>query len=162
MPEQNGHERCRDFRPDECEALSHTQTKQWEQVKADKDSKEPRKDGPLDETIPARSEGTTVQMCEDRKAAERWIEGYCATGTTQRQDRRSTEDYTFVVETRVPYPVQTSGDHVRHIFGEHNEEADHMANLGAYEIYGGWLQRHASMDSDTSTVEKHKNGSLFL
>ena len=132
MHEQNGHEGCRDFRPVECEALSFTQTKNiGKQVKADKDSKEPRKVGPLEETIPERSEGTTVELCEDRKAAERWIERYCAMGTTQRQDRRSTEDYTFVVETRVPYPVQTSGDHVRHIFGEHNEEADHMANLGA-------------------------------
>ena len=72
MHEQNGHERCRDFRPDECEALSYTQTKNiGKQVKADKDSKQPRKVGPLDETIPERSEGTTVELCGDREAAER-------------------------------------------------------------------------------------------
>ena len=42
-----------------------------EQVEATKESKEPWKVRPLDKTISVRSEGTAVQMCGERKVAER-------------------------------------------------------------------------------------------
>ena len=34
---------------------------------------------------------------------------------------------------KIAYPVAQIDDYVKHIFREHNQEADHLANLGAEE-----------------------------
>ena len=46
------------------------------------------------------------------------------------------EDTAFVVEKNTAYPVAQIDDHVKHIFREHKQEADHLANVGAEEPIG--------------------------
>ena len=133
MDEQNGRERLRHLRLDQCEA---PRPHFGEQVKADTESQEPRNIGPPDETISIKSGGTTVQS-GDGKVAE-WFTGWCAMGKIQRQDRRNTEDKTSWWKT---------------------EEADHMANLasaGITNVTVDGFQRHGRVEGDARMLRRQQ------
>ena len=70
-----------------------------------------------DETIWTRSEGNTVHMCGDSRMADTWINGCFLMANKYRG-----------TIGRIPaYPVQ-SAETAKHIYREHNQEADHMAH----------------------------------
>ena len=55
---------------------------------------------------------------------EKWINGTCAMGPKSiRRTLRSLR------RRNVAYPVGQVDDNVRHVLREHNQEADHLANL---------------------------------
>ena len=86
-----------------------------ERVKADKERKEPRTLGPLDKIISVRSDGTAVQMCGGGKVTERWIQGW-RLGKYRDRVGGIREAIRSRWQTRVAYPVEKTGDYIKHIF----------------------------------------------
>ena len=112
----------------ECQTLDNAQDKNWETTEV----KIPRLLGPADVSNRTREEGATVQLCGDSDVAGKWISGFCALGQKYRQK------IVFIQKTlhswwkrKVAIPISHSDDYVKHIFREHNQEADHWANLCA-------------------------------
>ena len=102
-----------------------------EKLKTNQEKKEPRKLGQPDTTIHTRTEGTTVQLCGDSSEPEKWINGHYALGwkfqTTIGRFQKTLHSWW---RKKTAYPVAQIDDFVKHIFREHNQEADHLANLG--------------------------------
>ena len=98
-------------------------------VKSKKEKQEARTLGPPDSSISMRTEGTTVQVSGDSKVVEKWINGMGP------KDRERVESIQRTLQSlwrrKVAYPVAQVGDYVRHVFREHNQEADHLANFDA-------------------------------
>ena len=71
-------------------------------------------------------------MCGDSSVVEKWINGYYAVGQTFRERigcvQRTLHSW-WKGETADA--GDKIGDFVKHIFREHNQEADHLASLGA-------------------------------
>ena len=94
--------------------------------------KEPKKLGPPDLTVPPRPEGTTVQECGDSS-----VVGNGSTATTRCGKNSGKElgvfEELFIHGGRWKLPTQRTkiGDYAKHIFSEHNQEANHPASLGA-------------------------------
>ena len=93
--------------------------------------KEPRKQGP-DLTVPLRPEGTTVQECGDSSVVGN---GLAATARWVENSGKESDVFEelFIHGGRWKLPTQRTkiGDYVKHTFSEHNQEADHLASLGA-------------------------------
>ena len=72
-----------------------------------------------------------VQECGDGEVAAKWINGHHA---MVQQDKAETEATQKTLRSwwrrKVAYLVRMIDDYVNHIFREHNQEADHLANLG--------------------------------
>ena len=94
--------------------------------KKEVDDKAPRVLGPADQTIHIREEEPTVQVCGDSTMASMlW--------------NRSTEKKLVIFpktlnpcwKKKIAQPISKIDDNVKHVFREHNREADHFANLGA-------------------------------
>ena len=93
--------------------------------------KEPRKLGP-DSTVPLRPEGTTVQECGDSSVVGNGFTANARCGKNSRKELDVVEEL-FIHGGRWKLPTQRTniGDFAKHIFSEHNQEADHLASLGA-------------------------------
>ena len=61
---------------------------------------------------------------------EKWINGTCAMGPKNREPSDSIQRTLHSLwRSKVAYPVGQADDCVSHVLREHNEEADHLANL---------------------------------
>ena len=61
---------------------------------------------------------------------EKWINGTCAMGPKDREQMESIQRTLHALwKRKVAYPVGQVDDYVRHVLREHNQEADHLANL---------------------------------
>ena len=89
-----------------------------ERINADKERKAQREVGPLAKTISVRSEGTTVQMCDDSKVAERCVNGNFAMAKKHRETESKELQNTYQSwwNTGPAYPIQKNGDYVQHIY----------------------------------------------
>ena len=91
--------------------------------------KEPGKWEPPDSSVSLRTEGTTVQLCGDGDVAEKWIHGHHAAGQKASGEHWTGSEHTalMVRKRKIAYPVAQIDDYVKHIFREHNQEADNLA-----------------------------------
>ena len=121
MSECIGQERLRDLRNDEREALGRAQTPNWRKYQSEQ-RKGPRKLG-------LGTESTSVQLCGDSNVAKPRINGHFAMGQVQGEIEASSEDIAFVVDEKEVFPGRSIDDNVKHIFREHNQEADDLVNL---------------------------------
>ena len=132
MLEQDGHEK--DFVTFAWASVKHSMVHRPHigmQVKADKESKEPRTVGPLDKTISVRGEGTTVQMWDrDGKVAGRWMYGYCTMEKSAETGSEYRRQYTRAGKTEWCTRHRQVAT-VRSTFTEHHQQADDMAKLAA-------------------------------
>ena len=100
------------------------------------DDKTPRVLGAADTTAHTREEGPTVQLCGDSEVAGKWINGQYSLGQKCRgkmgqiQKKKKTTCYPCW-KSKIANPISKIDDYVKHIFREHNQEADHWDNLGA-------------------------------
>ena len=67
-----------------------------------------------------------VVVRSEGKVSEKWINGYYAVGSVETGLQ---EDFSIVVEKRSGVSSAEECDDVLHICREHNQEADHIANL---------------------------------
>ena len=78
---------------------------------------------------------TEQSRCGDNKVAEKWMNGHSALGKIKETYWGNTEDSLFVKEhRRGVFSAKKNGDHVMHIYSEHNQEADFMAHLRQKEL----------------------------
>ena len=70
----------------------------------------------------------------------------CDGEEVQKQDRQNPENIAFVMEWRILF--KKKGDHVKHTYRVHNQEADHMANLGS----------RRSFEDQREKSEKYRDG----
>ena len=84
--------------------------------------------GPHDTTIKVISEGTTAQMCGHSKVAERWIKRYFVVVKKYRDSNGGIQKtiHAWWPEWRIQF--HENGEFVKHIYREHNQVADRMAN----------------------------------
>ena len=95
VPDGRGQERFRDlFFGAMCETVHRPKIGGTVQTKG--------KEGPPDELISIRTEGTTVQMCGDSNVAEKWIDGHYAMGQkVSRTKWPDSENTASVVEKKI-------------------------------------------------------------
>ena len=134
-------ERCqttedrRDFITSHCRVVKHStvhRSRIGDKMKLKTDRKDPRVVEPLDTSIHIREEGPPVQLCEDSNVAEKWINGHHAMGQKYRGKIGHVQKTLHSLwKKKSACPATQIDDYVRHIFREHNQESDHLANLGA-------------------------------
>ena len=100
-------------------------------MKAQKQNKERKEPRIL--SISNRIEGTTAPMCRDCNVAEKWIKWHHAMGQELREKKIGRIQKTLYSwwKRTIAYPVAQIDDNVKHLFREHNQEAEHLENLGA-------------------------------
>ena len=115
-----------------CETLGDTQAKGWRKRKY-KHSKARAEDiGTTRRVDSTRTEGTTARKCGDSNVAERWTSGHNAMGQKiQKKIGRVQKALHSWWQRKIVCPVEQTEDYVKHIFQEHNQESDHLPNLGA-------------------------------
>ena len=73
-----------------------------------------------------------MQVCGDSEVAEKWINGTSAMGQKYKETiGRIQKTLHSWRKRKVTYLVGVVDDNVKHVLREHNQEADHRANLGA-------------------------------
>ena len=94
--------------------------------------KTPKDLGPEDITIHTQSEGPTVQLCGDSNVACKWINGEFSQRT---QFKETIGKIQKILQSwwkqGVAKPISNVDSSVNHVYRDHNQEADHWANLGA-------------------------------
>ena len=81
---------------------------------------------------------------------------------------RIQETLHFWWKKKIAYTEAQMGDFVKHIFREHNQEADHLANLGAdgqWEITTDGVKEHRGLESSSWlfwTVAKKTTATVVL
>ena len=94
--------------------------------------KTPRDLGPADATIHTRSEGRTAQLCGDSDVACKWINREFSLGPKQREKiGQFQKTLNSWWKRKVAKPISNIDSFVKHVNREHNQEADHWANIGA-------------------------------
>ena len=94
--------------------------------------KTPRDLGPEDFTVHTRCEGPMVQLCGDNDVACRWINGEVAQGTKYKETIGKIQRILHSWwKRRVAAPNSDFDSFVEHAYREHDQEADHWANIGA-------------------------------
>ena len=93
-------------------------------------SKPPRELGPADATVYTREDGPTVQLCGDSEVVGKWMNGKNSLGRKY-QENEMIQKTLHQWWKKIANPVSSIDDYVKHIFREHNLEADHWANVGA-------------------------------
>ena len=115
-----------------------------ESVKPNKERQQPRILEPLDASFHTRTEGTPVQW----NVAEKWINGRHALGQKfQAKTGRIQETLHSRWKKKIAYPVAQIDEFVKHIFKEHNQEADHLTNLGTE------VQRKVTIERERESEE---------
>ena len=84
-----------------------------------------------DSSVSIRTEGTTVQLCGDSNVAEKWINGHDAMGQQlQGNIGRVQKTLNSRWKRKIAYPVAQIDHYLKHIFREHNHEADPSGEPG--------------------------------
>ena len=94
--------------------------------------KTPRGLGPADTTIQIREDGPAVQVCGDSDVTCQWINGQYSLGQKYRriigQVQKTLHSWWG---KKFANPISKVDEFVKHVFREHNREADHWASVGA-------------------------------
>ena len=94
--------------------------------------KTPRDLGPEDITVHAREGGPTVQLCGDNHVACKWINGEIARGTKYKEIIGKIQRNLHSWWKRgAAVPISNIDNFVKHVYREHDQEADHWADIGA-------------------------------
>ena len=99
-----------------------------ESIKPNKERKEPRTLDPSHLNCPShrRYHGTYVRRQQCGRKMDQWA---LRDGKHTRKHGACSEDAAFMMEEKT-YPVRMINDCVKHMFREHNQDADHLTNLG--------------------------------
>ena len=109
----------------------HRQTENKVQEKKFK-KKTPKDLGPKDTTVHTRERGCTVQLCGDNNVACKWINGEFAKRTEHTETIGNIQRLLHSWWKKgVAKPISNIDSFVNHVYKEHDQEADHWANLGA-------------------------------
>ena len=92
----------------------------------------PRDLGGGDNTIHTRADRPAVQLCGDSNVACKWIHGELAQGTKYKETLGKIQTILHSWwKRKVATPISNIDSFVKHVYREHNQEADHWANKGA-------------------------------
>ena len=111
--------------------LSTVHRKAKGEGKGKKDNgKTPRTSDPRTQPSTHVMRGLTVQLCGDSKVASKWINGQYSLGQKYRGRISQIQKnlYSWWKKT-FANPISKMNDFVKHVFREHNQEADRWANL---------------------------------
>ena len=93
--------------------------------------KTPRDVGLRDNTVHAREDGPTVQLCGDSSVACKWINGEFAQGIKYKDTIGEIQRILHSWwETGAATPISNIDNFVKHIYREHDQEADKWADIG--------------------------------
>ena len=85
-----------------------------------------------DNIVHTREDGPTVQLCGDSNVACKWINGEIAQGTKYKDTIGKIQRILHSWWKRgAATPISNIDNFVKHIYREHNQEADHWAHIGA-------------------------------
>ena len=88
--------------------------------------------GPGDTTVHTREDGPAVQLCGDSNVASKWINGEFAHGTRYKdtigKNQRILHSWW---KRKAATPISNIDSFVKNICREHNQEADHWADIRA-------------------------------
>ena len=94
--------------------------------------------GPADTTVHTRVDGLSVQLCGNSSVACKWINGECSLRQKYRgrigQAQMTLHSWW---KEKSAKPISMIDDFVKHVYREHNEEADSWANNGAQDVERG-------------------------
>ena len=100
-------------------------------------------------------------MCGNSNVAEKWISGHYAMGQNKkRTNGRIQKPLHSCWKKKLAFSVSPIDDYVKHIFREHNQEADYLANLGAgrKKITQNWKAVRGFWDGSTKTDGRSGRG----
>ena len=87
---------------------------------------------PADATKNTREEGPTVQLCGDSEVVGKWINGRYSLGQTYQGTIGQIQKTLYPCwKRKIANPISKIDNYVKHIFWEHDQEADRWANLDA-------------------------------
>ena len=110
-------------------STEHRKTKKKDKEKRLKE-KTPRNMGPKHNSIHTRSEGPTVQLCGESNVARKWINSEFGQGIKYKETSGKIQKTMYSWwKRRIANPISNIDSFVNHVYREHNQEADHWANV---------------------------------
>ena len=126
-----------------------TEHRRIEKKGRDKRKKTHRDLGLADKTIHTREGGPTVQLCGDSDVPCKWTNGEFAQGTKYKDTiGKSQRILHSLWKKGAATPISDIDNFVKHIYQEHNQEADRCANIDA-KGQGKIVLDKNNMESDT-------------